>query len=197
LIRSEGFSIPDRSDCPAFIQVACIQNGVTIGAKHGKNQNLRQRSTQYSSKMMKRIDLRQNLMKNGSRTVNRWCMRGRRWKWTVQTVPIFIAKKLKPKSVLEIQTQVFLWFWLILFGLTDFVSVWQIFMVCQTECLTLFFNFREVCCPPYVMCTWLISTYLTRSMFKFFNINLFNTKMLRYMACLGWYWYQKIKKEMK
>jgi hypothetical protein len=36
----------------------------------GKNVNLRQRSAQNSSKRMKRIDLRQNLMKNGSRTVN-------------------------------------------------------------------------------------------------------------------------------
>jgi hypothetical protein len=34
---------------------------------------------------------------------------------------------------------------LTLFGLTDFVSVQQIFMVCQTECLKLIFNFREVC----------------------------------------------------
>jgi hypothetical protein len=86
---------------------------------------------------MKRIDLRQNLMKNGSRNVDRWCMTGRRWKCAVRNVPIFTVKKLKPKSVLEIQTQVFFWFWLISFGLTDFVSVRQIFMVCQTECLTL------------------------------------------------------------
>jgi hypothetical protein len=51
----------------------------------------------------------------------------------------FYGEKIKPKSFLEIQTQVFCWFLLILFGLTDFVWVRQIFMVCQTECLTLFF----------------------------------------------------------
>jgi hypothetical protein len=66
----------DRSDCPGFIQVACKQNGVTKGAKPGKKQN--SRSAQNSSKRMKRIDLRQNVMKNGTRTVNRWCMTGRR-----------------------------------------------------------------------------------------------------------------------
>jgi hypothetical protein len=43
-----------------------------------KSENLRQRNGQNSSKRMKRIDLRQNLMKNGSMTVNRWCMTGRR-----------------------------------------------------------------------------------------------------------------------
>jgi hypothetical protein len=31
------FFIPDRSDCPAFIQAACIQNGVAKGAKPGNN----------------------------------------------------------------------------------------------------------------------------------------------------------------
>jgi hypothetical protein len=59
----------------------------------------------------------------------------------------FLRRINKKQNVLEIQTQVFLWFWSILFGLTDFVSVRQIFMVCQTECLTVFFNFREVCRP--------------------------------------------------
>jgi hypothetical protein len=44
----------------------------------GKIENLGQRSVQNSSKRMKRIDLRQNLMKNGSRNVDRWCMTGRR-----------------------------------------------------------------------------------------------------------------------
>jgi hypothetical protein len=31
--------IPDRSDRPAFIQAACIQNGVAKGAKPLKNKN--------------------------------------------------------------------------------------------------------------------------------------------------------------
>jgi hypothetical protein len=56
----------------------------------------------------------------------------------------FYGEKIKYEKCLETQTQVFLWFWLILFGLTDFVSVRQIFMVCQTECLTIFFNFQEI-----------------------------------------------------
>jgi hypothetical protein len=43
----------------------------------GKNENLCQRSAQNSSKNMKTIDLRENLMKNG-RTVNHWCMTGKR-----------------------------------------------------------------------------------------------------------------------
>jgi hypothetical protein len=44
----------------------------------GEKENLHKRSTQNSSKRMIRIDLGQNLMKNGSRTVNHWCMTGRR-----------------------------------------------------------------------------------------------------------------------
>jgi hypothetical protein len=59
------------------------------------------------------------------------------WHRGGENAPIVMAK-LKLKSVLEIQTQVFLTFCLISFGLTDCVSVWQIFLVCQTECLTLF-----------------------------------------------------------
>jgi hypothetical protein len=33
----QQFFIPDRSDCPAFIQAACIQNVVAKGAKPRKN----------------------------------------------------------------------------------------------------------------------------------------------------------------
>jgi hypothetical protein len=43
----------------------------------GKIKNLRQRNAQNSSKRIKRIDLRQNLMKIRSKTVNRWCMIGK------------------------------------------------------------------------------------------------------------------------
>jgi hypothetical protein len=49
---------------------------------------------QNSSKTKKdeKIRLRQNLMKNVSRTANHWYMTGRRWKCTVRTVPIFTRK---------------------------------------------------------------------------------------------------------
>jgi hypothetical protein len=53
-----------------------MQNGVAKGAKSGKNENLRRRSVQNSSKRMKRIDLRQKIKKNGSRTVNRGVRQG-------------------------------------------------------------------------------------------------------------------------
>jgi hypothetical protein len=59
----------------------------------------------------------------------------------------FYSEKIKTEKCLR--NTAFLWFWLISFSLTDFVSVWQIFMVCQTECLTLFFNFQEVCKSKY------------------------------------------------
>jgi hypothetical protein len=35
------FFIPDRSKCPAFIQAACIQNGVAKAAKPGKKRKER------------------------------------------------------------------------------------------------------------------------------------------------------------
>jgi hypothetical protein len=44
----------------------------------GKNENLCMKSVQNKIKMMKRIHLRENLMKIESRTVNGWCTTQRR-----------------------------------------------------------------------------------------------------------------------
>jgi hypothetical protein len=74
----------------------------------GKIKNQRQRNRQNSSKRIKRIDLRQNLMKNRSKDSESLVYYREEMKMRCKECADFYTKKLKTKSVLEIQTQVIL-----------------------------------------------------------------------------------------
>jgi hypothetical protein len=64
----------------------------------GKKENLRQRSAQNSNKGMKRIDLRQNFMKNGSRTMNLLVYDTEEMKMRCMECADFYGEKIKTKK---------------------------------------------------------------------------------------------------